>query len=289
MPGAPDFVTLFLIIRHLQLFKIQNFDENCVTDAPKLMLEYNFMALRSCRECKKKVSTEAKICPRCGVPDPTALKRKIKSKQTLKGTGAGGWSKEHLKAQAELHGSSDENEVNRYVESSDWDRFTKNKVKNVWAHCQTSFCSNKNKLYRIALTSVGSRVCSLCKEYLIEEGDKSLRAGVTKNKVNYKSETKGFWTGSEGLAKTFWLYFIGGNIVGNILLTFAGNEGTGMITFVVIAIVCWTIAATIGIFNAADIYKAEKISSGQTYGYATAAKVATVLIILSALGQALNS
>jgi len=252
------------------------------------MLGYNFMALKSCRECKKKVSTEAKICPRCGVPDPTIIKRKIKSKRNLKGTGAGGWPKEYLEAQAELHGSSDGNEFNRYVESSDRDEFTKNKVKNISAHCSNKKCQNFSKLYRIPLTSVGSRVCPTCKEYLIEEGGTSLRAGLTKNKVNYKSETKGFWTGSEGLAKTFWLYFVGGNIVGNILLIFAGNEGTGMVTFVVIVIACWTIAATIGIFNAADIYKAKKISSGQTYGYATAAKVVTVLLILSALGQALN-
>ena len=248
--------------------------------------EKTFMALKACRECKKKVSTEAKVCPRCGVPDPT-LKRKIKSKRNLKGTGAGGWPKEYLEAQAELHGSSDGNEFNRYVESSDRDEFTKNKVKNISAHCSNKKCQTFSKLYRIPFTSVGSRVCPTCKEYLIEEGGTSLGAGLTKNKANYKSETKGFWTGSEGLAKTFWLYFIGGNIVGNILLIFAGNAGTGMVTFVVIVIACWTIAATIGIFNAADIYKEEKTRAGQTFGYATAAKAGTVVLILSAIGNAL--
>ena len=29
------------------------------------------MALKPCRECKKKVSTEANTCPNCGVPNPT--------------------------------------------------------------------------------------------------------------------------------------------------------------------------------------------------------------------------
>ena len=29
------------------------------------------MALKPCRECKKKVSTEAATCPNCGVPNPT--------------------------------------------------------------------------------------------------------------------------------------------------------------------------------------------------------------------------
>ena len=29
------------------------------------------MALKPCRECQKKVSTEASVCPSCGVPNPT--------------------------------------------------------------------------------------------------------------------------------------------------------------------------------------------------------------------------
>tara|TARA_B110000046_G_C12786834_1_gene311371 strand:- start:70 stop:573 length:504 start_codon:yes stop_codon:yes gene_type:complete len=32
------------------------------------------MALKACRECKKKVSTEASTCPSCGVPNPTQKK-----------------------------------------------------------------------------------------------------------------------------------------------------------------------------------------------------------------------
>ena len=31
------------------------------------------MALKPCRECKKKVSTEATVCPSCGAPDPTRV------------------------------------------------------------------------------------------------------------------------------------------------------------------------------------------------------------------------
>ena len=37
------------------------------------------MALKSCRGCKKKVSTEAATCPSCGVPNPTTRY----SKQTI--------------------------------------------------------------------------------------------------------------------------------------------------------------------------------------------------------------
>ena len=45
------------------------------------------MALKPCRECNKKVSTEASVCPSCGVPNPTedtlSLKRK-RSNETAK-------------------------------------------------------------------------------------------------------------------------------------------------------------------------------------------------------------
>ena len=36
------------------------------------------MALKPCRECKKKVSTEASTCPNCGVPNPTIKKKKVR-------------------------------------------------------------------------------------------------------------------------------------------------------------------------------------------------------------------
>jgi len=36
------------------------------------------MALKPCRECQKKVSTEAVTCPSCGVPNPTTNKKTIK-------------------------------------------------------------------------------------------------------------------------------------------------------------------------------------------------------------------
>jgi hypothetical protein len=36
------------------------------------------MALKPCRECKKKVSTEAVTCPNCGVPNPTQKKPTVK-------------------------------------------------------------------------------------------------------------------------------------------------------------------------------------------------------------------
>jgi hypothetical protein len=42
-----------------------------------------------------------------------------------------------------------------------------------------------------------------------------------------------------------------------------------------------------GVFNATNIYKAEKIKKGLPYTPATAAKVAVVLIILSGIGNSI--
>ena len=42
------------------------------------------MALKPCRECKKKVSTEAVTCPSCGVPNPTKKKPKATATHTQK-------------------------------------------------------------------------------------------------------------------------------------------------------------------------------------------------------------
>ena len=36
------------------------------------------MALRPCKECGKKVWTEANACPNCGVPKPTKKVKKLK-------------------------------------------------------------------------------------------------------------------------------------------------------------------------------------------------------------------
>ena len=154
--------------------------------------EKNFMALKPCRECKKKVSTEAAACPSCGAPRPTSKISIIK--------------KEKIPA-----------------------------------------------------------------------------AYFSKNHGYY------FWQGSEGLAKTFWLYFVGGNIVGNIFLSIALRERLeGLTYFVLLAAWAWAIFCIIGVFKAADIVKAKKIKAGETYGYSTAARVAVVLLTLSGFGRTME-
>ena len=124
---------------------------------------------------------------------------------------------------------------------------------------------------------------------------KAFEAGMKYEDLKTKKEpTKrddgnmfGFWTGREGLAKTFWLYFVVANMIGNFLIISAASEGGGMVTFVSLIMIGWNIFAIIGVFKAADIYKYEMIKIGHSYGYATAAKIAVVILILSAIGRAI--
>ena len=120
------------------------------------------MALKPCRECNKKVSTEASTCPSCGVPRPTQTEEKIK----------------HITPKAG-----------------------------------------------------------------------PVTAGTFLD----------FWTGHKGLSETFWLYFIVGNMIGNLMVLGAASEGIGLVYFVIFVTVVWNIFAIMGVFNAADIYKDEKI------------------------------
>tara|TARA_B100000886_G_scaffold210109_1_gene145436 strand:- start:81 stop:635 length:555 start_codon:yes stop_codon:yes gene_type:complete len=41
------------------------------------------MALKPCRECNKKVSTEASVCPLCGVPNPTKKKTREEAEKDI--------------------------------------------------------------------------------------------------------------------------------------------------------------------------------------------------------------
>ena len=160
------------------------------------------MALKPCRECKKKVSTEALTCPNCGAPDPTV----------------------NLETKYEI----------------------------VW--CEEISCKSRHKQLKIPTILLGQQQCPVCesvmtlvskkqlaqletiKKYL--EPHKKKISDVNKREAAEKkiidkhyggrsadynvresvSKGNGFWNGNEGLAKTFWLYFIVGNMIGNLMV-----------------------------------------------------------------------
>ena len=216
------------------------------------------MALKPCRECKKKVSTEAVSCPNCGVPNPT-LTLKIKPNYGF-------------------------------------------------VRCEKSFCKNRFKLLEIPKSLISVQECQLCGNKMekvknedaikdIEKRQKKSQTSITNNhdipSVNSRnlSNSNGeyFFNGTKSLAETFWLYFFVGNKVFVLFeyLLLKNESEVAFFYFVVILHIIWTALSVMGVFNSANIYKAKKIKLGQTYGYATAAKIASVLLILSSIGNAL--
>ena len=178
------------------------------------------MALKPCRECKKKVSTEATTCPKCGVPNPTRIEK--------------------------------------YYQIPDDDPSYQRPVRDPDAG----------------------------EKRINAERKKAVDKYYGKKSSSASNKSYSFWNGTEGLATTFWLYFVVVNMFLNFISLIA-MESEGLIIFVFIVWIGWNIFAVMGVFNAADNYKAEKIKIGETYGYATAAKVAVVLLILSGIGNAI--
>ena len=93
-----------------------------------------------------------------------------------------------------------------------------------------------------------------------------------------------FWSGNKGLAFSFWGIFIFGNICFNILtLLFISNEI--IVLLIYMALIVWNVLAVMAVFNSAEIYKVKKIKLGETYVWSTSAKVVSVILILSGIGN----
>jgi len=87
---------------------------------------------------------------------------------------------------------------------------------------------------------------------------------------------------ASALAGVFWIMWVGGNIISNIILRWSDS-----IFFLVLAII-WYCFASFLVFDSAFDYKESAKARGLTYGWATAAQVFVVLSTLSAIGIALR-
>jgi len=100
----------------------------------------------------------------------------------------------------------------------------------------------------------------------------------------------GFVRGDVDLAKTFWLYFVLANVVLNFLGLVIDSplyDANVKLLYIILTVI-WNVLAVIGVFNSANVYKAEKIKINESYVWATVAKVATILLILSAIGNSIG-
>ena len=217
------------------------------------------MALKPCRECNKKVSTEALTCPNCGVPNPT-LKTKTKSK--IKSIGS--------------------NEVYARCEKI----FCKIKYEII--------IIPRTALGSRACSRCGNELNEVShKDAVNDIARKETQKDIIQNKVYETSKPKGkyFFNGTKSLGITFWGYFLGGNAVFQIwAFLLISNRGDNDAIYLITSMhIVWNILAIMGVFNSADIYKAKKIKQGLDYPLATASKVACIVLALSALGRIISS
>lgn len=104
---------------------------------------------------------------------------------------------------------------------------------------------------------------------------------ISKNKISKVSKkTELLFTTS--LPIVFWGLFIGGNIILNTLIYISKDEFQ---IFLLIIHLIQIVISVYLIFRNAEIFKKERIKNRENYGQATAAKIATVIIILIAIGN----
>ena len=302
------------------------------------------MALKPCRECKKKVSTEATSCPSCGAPHPTAKateKREpkfsykfgkveitedkykeinaetsnvtkkvntIKKTSTALGLETQGGIFTELIAKntplpaevSQIFSTSDDNQpavtIRVFQRSSanaisneKLDEFEFDKIPSApkgVPQINVTFAIDKKANVTISSEDLDTKIK---KKKHIGKIKTHQSSEVFKNTEKKESDDKYFFEGTKSLETTFWGYFFGANAIFQILeySLVSNRAGTGTLYFIGIIHLIWLVLSVMGVFNSADFYKAEKIRLGQTYGIATAAKVATVVLILSAIGNAL--
>ena len=300
------------------------------------------MALKPCRECKKKVSTEATACPSCGAPHPTAKATEksepkfsykfgkveitedkykeinaetsnvtkkvntIKKTSTALGLETQGGIFTELIAKntplpaevSQIFSTSDDNQpavtIRVFQRSSanaisneKLDEFEFDKIPSApkgVPQINVTFAIDKKANVTISSEDLDTKIK---KKKHIGKIKTHQSSEVFKNTENKESDGEYFFNGTKSLAITFWVYFFGGNAVFQVLeFSLINNRaGAPILYFIGFIHIIWTILAIMGVFNSADIYKAEKIKLGQTYGIATAAKVAVVVLILSGVKQ----
>ena len=280
------------------------------------------MALKPCRECKKKVSTEASTCPSCGVPNPTkktsrdGLVNKMSESlgiETLNGAFTeiiGKGSTIPIKT-AQVFSTAEDNQPavsirvykgnsNKAVDNKLLKQFEINGIvpaaKGV-PQIEVTFAIDEKGFVIVSAKDMGTgkvtqrEVGKIKIEKSSTVHEPTFQYNAKKTASTLVNETSTFISGnkedssvSENLAISFWLYFVGANFFLNILTLFFPD-------YVIVLSIVWIIWMVIFVqvlFEEADKYKIEKQKINQPYGWAIAAKVVSVLLILSAVGNSLK-
>ena len=266
------------------------------------------MALKPCKECNKKISTLAKVCPSCGVPKPTTIKKNSNStsKQTMNvccsNVHCTAWLKPAKvpKKKLSFYKCPRCSMLMKLFTKKDKDRMASSKT--IYAHCSEKFCRDYSQMYSIPSTALGSRVCPLCKNYLIkakyENGKPVMPTGgkygivaekklettyvpdnsnSNQNSSAKKDEFEKFLDGELDLATSFWgFYFFGSLIVGLV----CGYLSEAWSKWLIVPYIIYIVLATMGTWGSAENYKLKKKAKNESEVWAFVAQAMCVLAVL---------
>ena len=229
------------------------------------------MAMSKCKECGKSVSTLAKTCPKCGVPNPT--KRNSKKKKIKK------VSRSKTKASTILKSE-----------------FEKSKEKKIWVHCRNYKCRDYTQMYQIYESYLDIDRCNLCNSMFM---DARLRNGkpmmptdgiydkIKNKKITYSSTSKAssntssttsapagdtafdkFYAGTLDLPTAFWGFGVFGSLIIGLVMGFLSEAVHGIFTWIYFVIIFYMIIA---LAECAETYKKEKLKKNVSavWGYLT--------------------
>ena len=211
------------------------------------------MALKPCRECKKKVSTEANTCPNCGVPNPTTV---VKIQKLKPDYGYARCEKSFCNSRYKLL------ELPKISIGTQICQACGNTLQNV-----TKEDAHKD-IERLQSKSIN-----------YSDQKKISQVSSVRSQQNIVEK---IWWGNETLSNTFWMYCILTQLVVGLISGLLFKVVGPIIIVIPAAVIIWT---NTGLWRSSEKYKKLKIKSNEPYGWATAAKVYVVLTYIYCLSQ----
>ena len=242
------------------------------------------MAMSRCRECKKSVSTLAKTCPKCGVPNPTKKNKKIFKKT----------SKKNKKDNMFVKGIKDFKR-GLTTPTSEIDRLKSEELEiensKLWVHCRNYKCRDYTSMYQIYKSYLKVDRCPLCNsmymETKIRNGKPIMPTDGIYDKLQNKKETYSssstskntstpvgdtafdkFYAGTLDLPTAFWGFGVFGSLIVGLVMGFLSEAVHGIFTWLYFAIIFYMIIA---LAECAETYKKEKLKKNVSavWGYLT--------------------
>ena len=270
------------------------------------------MALKPCKECNKKISTLAKVCPSCGAPKPTTIKKNSNttSKQKIyvscSSVHCSAWMKPTKvpKMKLKFYHCTRCASPMKIIAKKDRDRLASSKT--IWAHCSEKYCSDYSQMYSMPSAALGSRTCPVCNNYLKEaptengkpvmptkgrydeqekiKDEQKLETNYVADNSNSnqnssvkKEEFEKFLDGELDLATSFWGFYFFGSLIAGLVCGYLSEAWS---KWLIVPYIIYIALATMGTWGSAENYKLKQKEKNESEVWAFVAQALCVLAVL---------